>query len=172
MGVVVVVVSKNYLLNDHTRTNIFNIHNNHYIIVQGVGGIKGVGSHSSYRISLYAFALACSWILFAYWTLSAWINAGTVDTHSPILPVNLMKFSENIRLFPALTENIWIYLKLSGINWTHLKTSEIIWNYLKLSGTVWKHLKISEFIWNYFDDFLKLSEIIRHCLKKLDNVKN
>ena len=52
MGVVVAVVSKNYLLNDHTRTNIFNIHNNHYIIVQGVGGIKGVGSHFSYRISL------------------------------------------------------------------------------------------------------------------------
>ena len=41
MGVVVVVVSKNYLLNDHTRTNIFNIHNNAYIILQGGGGIKG-----------------------------------------------------------------------------------------------------------------------------------
>ena len=52
MGVVVAVVSKNYLLNDHTRTNIFNFHNNHNIILQGQGGIKGVGSHSSYRISL------------------------------------------------------------------------------------------------------------------------
>ena len=35
MGVVVAVVSKNYLLNDHTRTNIFNIHNNAYMILQG-----------------------------------------------------------------------------------------------------------------------------------------
>ena len=52
MGVVVAVVSKNYLLNDHTRTNIFNFHNNHNIILQGVRGIKGVGSLSSNRISL------------------------------------------------------------------------------------------------------------------------
>ena len=41
MVVVVAVVSKNYLLNDHTRTNIFNIHNNHYIIVQGHRGDQG-----------------------------------------------------------------------------------------------------------------------------------
>ena len=43
MVVVVAVVSKNYLLNDHTRTNIFNIHNNHYIIVQGHRGDQGGG---------------------------------------------------------------------------------------------------------------------------------
>ena len=52
MGVVVVVVSKNYLLNDHTRTNILISTTTAYIILQGQGGIKGVGSHSSYRISL------------------------------------------------------------------------------------------------------------------------
>ena len=43
MGVVVAVVSKNYLLNDHTRTNIFNIHNNKHIIIQGHRGDQGGG---------------------------------------------------------------------------------------------------------------------------------
>ena len=142
MGVVVVVVSKNYLLNDHTRTNIFNIHNNHYIIVQGGGGIKGWDLilqivYLSRRLRSRAVEY------FSCWTLSVWIKCGgTVDTHSPILPVDLMKLFEIIRHY--------------------LKTSEFIWIYLNLS----------EYIWNYFDDFLKLSETIRHCLKILDNVKN
>ena len=145
MGVVVVVVSKKYLLNDHTLKNIFNFHNNAYIIVQGGGGIKGVGSRSSNRISLYALALACSWILFMLNTLS--VNkcgglVGPVDTHSPILPADLMKLSEIIWNYPAISENIWKYLK-------------IFW---------W----FSEIIWNY----LKLSETIRHCVKKLDTIKN
>ena len=53
MGVVVVVVSKNYLLNDHTLEQIFLISTttptSYY---KGIGGIKGVGSLSSNRISL------------------------------------------------------------------------------------------------------------------------
>ena len=53
LGVVVVVVSKNYLLNDHTLEQIFLISTttptSYY---KGIGGIKGVGSHSSNRISL------------------------------------------------------------------------------------------------------------------------
>ena len=53
MVVVVVVVSKNYLLNDHTLEQIFLISTTTITsYYKGIGGIKGVGSHSSYRISL------------------------------------------------------------------------------------------------------------------------
>ena len=135
MGVVVVVVSKLFIKRSHSN-KYFIFHNNAYIIVQGGGGIKGVGSHFSYRISLYALALACSWILLMLNAIG--VNkcggiVGPVDTHSPILPVDLMKLSEIIRWFPALSENIWFYLNLSKIIWIHLKTSEIIWIHLKLS---------------------------------------
>ena len=51
MGVVVVVVSKLFIKRSHSN-KYFIFHNNAYIIVQGGGGIKGVGSHSSNRISL------------------------------------------------------------------------------------------------------------------------
>ena len=90
MGVVVVVVSKNYLLNDHTRTNIFNIHNNHYIIVQGHRGDQGGGI--SFFISYISLGVCARVQLNTFHILS--INnantcGGTVDTHSPILPRNL-----------------------------------------------------------------------------------
>ena len=58
-----------------------------------------------------------------------------VDIQNPILPADLMKVSEIIWNYPAISENIWKYLK---IFWWF---SENKWNYLKLS-----------------DDF-------RHCLK-------
>ena len=84
MCVVVAVVSKNYLLNDHTRTNIFNFHNNAYIILQGGGGIKGwdLILHIVY-LSRRLRSRAVEY--FSCWTLSAWINAGelcgTLWTH-------------------------------------------------------------------------------------------
>ena len=171
MGVVVVVVSKLFIKRSHSN-KYFIFHNNAYIIVQGGGGIKGVGSHSSYRISLYAVALACSWILLMLNAIGVNKCGGTVDTHSPILPVNLMKFSENIRLFPALTENIWIYLKLSGINWTHLKTSEIIWIHLKLSEYIWNYLNTSEFIWIYLKLFWWFSETIWNYPALSENIRH
>ena len=63
------------------------------------------------------------------------------------------------------SEFIWIYLKLSGINWIHLKTSEYIWTHLKLSEIIWNYLNISETILMIFWNYLKLSEKIRHCVK-------
>jgi len=100
---------------------------------------------------------------------------GPVDTHSPILPVDLMKFSENIRLFPALTEHIWIYLNISEYIWIYLNLSEYIWKYLNLSEHIWNYLNTSEIIWIYLKlfwwfsetiwNYLKLSEKIRHCVK-------
>ena len=126
---------------------IFFAHNNnYYIIVQGQGGIKGwdLILHIVYLSSrLYVRAVEYfSHIEHNNANTCGGTPGGNVDTHSPILPCVLMKLFEIIRLFPALTEHIW------------------------------KHLKLSEYIWNYFDDFLKLSEIIRHCLKILDTIKN
>ena len=123
----------------------------------------------------------CSWILFMLNAIG--VNkcggiVGPVDTHSPILPVNLLKLSEIIRLFPALTEHIWKHLNLSEFIWIYLNTSENIWIYLNTSEIIWIHLKLSEYIWIYLKLFwwfseiiwncLKLSEKIRHCVK-LDN---
>ena len=81
MGVVVAVVSKNYLLNDHTRTNIFNFHNNHNIILQGQGGIKGGGI--SLLISYISLGVCARVQLNTFHILSITmrIHAGELWTH-------------------------------------------------------------------------------------------
>ena len=92
MGVVVVVVSKNYLLNDHTRTNILISTTTHTSQYKVEGGSRGGISFFISYISL----CACARVQLNTFHILSINNANTcggivgpVDTHSPILPADL-----------------------------------------------------------------------------------
>ena len=61
--------------NDHSNKLSVKVHNNHIIIVQGIGGIKGwdLILQTVYPSSLL---YSCAVEYFSCWTLLAWINAG------------------------------------------------------------------------------------------------